>query len=139
MSIVEKALKWVEAMGTEEVRCRNCGGSGVGGYATREMAMDGGDASLEGQPIPCGCHGGMEGTAPSCEEADFLIRALQEQLGKKPWGFCEPYALERIAKDRSIMMVGTPLIEIHHEENAEMGYTVPVYLSPFPKEGEDGS
>lgn len=43
--------------------CNECGGSGrvLHGYATRSMAMDGGDMSLEGMPIegPCGCDGGV--------------------------------------------------------------------------------
>jgi hypothetical protein len=38
--------------------CMDCGGSGVGGYVSREMALDGCDPQLEGQPITCGsCDG----------------------------------------------------------------------------------
>lgn len=33
--------------------CQNCGGTGIAGYATREMALDAGDVQLEGQPVTC--------------------------------------------------------------------------------------
>jgi hypothetical protein len=37
----------------DEDVCRNCDGSGIAGYATREMALDAGDTQLEGQPVTC--------------------------------------------------------------------------------------
>jgi hypothetical protein len=37
----------------EHQECQNCGGTGIEGYATREMALDAGDPSLEGQPVAC--------------------------------------------------------------------------------------
>jgi hypothetical protein len=33
--------------------CQNCNGTGIAGYATHEMALDAGDAQLEGQIVAC--------------------------------------------------------------------------------------
>ncbi len=42
-----------------EVPCSYCGGSGIAGEVTHDMAVDGGDRDLEGQPIQCHvCNGG---------------------------------------------------------------------------------
>lgn len=37
--------------------CPACGGTGIGGQVTREMALDAGEPSMEGMPEPCplGC------------------------------------------------------------------------------------
>lgn len=50
-----------------EVMCDACGGTGVEGYASREMAMDGGDPSLEGMAIPCGNCNGDGRTLVECD------------------------------------------------------------------------
>ena len=42
----------------EQVPCNACGGTGVEGYVTHEMAIDAGDRVLEGQPLPCSRCGG---------------------------------------------------------------------------------
>lgn len=41
------------APNANEDKCQNCGGTGIAGYATRDMALDAGDAQLEGQPVAC--------------------------------------------------------------------------------------
>jgi hypothetical protein len=42
-----------------EIPCPQCGGTGIIGEVSREMAIDGGDRSLEGQIIECDvCRGG---------------------------------------------------------------------------------
>lgn len=38
-----------------DMACPGCGGTGIGGYVSWEMASDAGEPSMEGQPIPCCC------------------------------------------------------------------------------------
>lgn len=41
----------------ETATCPECGGSGgvLGGYVTRDMAMDAGEPDMEGMPVPTPC------------------------------------------------------------------------------------
>lgn len=38
--------------------CDNCGGGGIVGIISREMAMDAGEPAMEGQEVPCDTCGG---------------------------------------------------------------------------------
>lgn len=41
------------------IPCPGCGGGGILGYVSRDMALDACEPSMEGMPIPCGrCNGG---------------------------------------------------------------------------------
>lgn len=46
-------------------QCQNCSGTGTAGRVTHEMALDAGDAQLEGQPVSCWF---CDGTGISKEE-----------------------------------------------------------------------
>lgn len=40
------------------IACRRCGGDGIEGVVSREMAIDAGDSRLEGERVPCSSCGG---------------------------------------------------------------------------------
>ena len=49
------------------VTCAVCGGTGIAGYVTSDMATDACEPEMEGMPMPCSCDGGSVWVEDDCD------------------------------------------------------------------------